>query len=224
MLVSPIEGYRLWAPGYDDWPNPLLALEGRILSGLLGSMTAKQVVDVACGTGRWMLQLRQLGAVVIGLDISADMLAQAQRKPSLRGHLIRADVSDLPLPIATSDVTLCSFAASYFPNLNLAMSEMARVTKAGGRIVISDVHPAAVSAGWTRSFRVGESVFEIETQAYSNEQFAAAARRAGLQLVALVDAPLGEPERPMFRASGKDAFFAQAASISAIRISVWSRP
>jgi ubiquinone/menaquinone biosynthesis C-methylase UbiE len=161
---------------------------------------------------------------VIGLDACGDMLAQAQRKPSLRGHLILADATDLPLPGSTSDMTLCSFAASYFHDLNLAMSEMARVTKAGGRVVISDLHPAAVSAGWTRSFRVGNSVFEIESQTYSNEQFSAAAGYAGLQFVALVDAPLGEPERPMFRASGKEAFFSQAASISAIRISVWSRP
>ena len=223
MLVPATEGYRLWAPTYDAGPNPMLALESRILPNLLGPLVGKQVVDIACGTGRSMLQLIKLGASVIGLDICAEMLVQAQRKPTLRSSLIQADASNLPLTHSISDLTLCSFAAGYIPDLDRAMLEMARITKRMGKVILCDLHPAAHAAGWTRSFRSNNTVFEIENRAYSLDHISSCAQRLGLKLATRVEASFGPPERALFQASGKEAVYAQASSIPAICINVWSR-
>ena len=51
MRVSAIEGHRNWAPIYDTGPNPLLALETRVLSEKLSPFDAPRFLDVACGPG-----------------------------------------------------------------------------------------------------------------------------------------------------------------------------
>ena len=81
--VSAAEGYKLWAPAYDRDPNPLLALEERQLTPLLPDLKQKAVIDVACGTGRWLEKLMDRGARSgFGVDLSRAMLAVARTKTS----------------------------------------------------------------------------------------------------------------------------------------------
>ena len=54
LPVSAAEGYERWAPIYDDAPNPLLAREERYLLPLLIDLGDKAILDLACGTGRWL--------------------------------------------------------------------------------------------------------------------------------------------------------------------------
>src|SRR5438093_9518271 len=63
------EGYELWAPAYDRDPNHLLALEERTLKPLLPDLTGQQVLDLGCGTGRWLELLLDLAARrAVGVD------------------------------------------------------------------------------------------------------------------------------------------------------------
>ena len=181
MLVEPLEGYRIWAPTYDAGPNPLLALERRVLTGLLGSLRGTRVLDVACGTGYWTQRLNEAGAITFGFDICDEMLRYAKPDDAPRTRLFLADAAAIPLKSETADLTLCSFAASYFADLKRAMSEMARVTRTGGRVIISDMHPAAMAAGWTRSFKIGRTLYEIEHTQWNDDAFRAAGWEAGLQ-------------------------------------------
>lgn len=224
MLVSAIEGHRLWAPHYDADCNPLLALEGRLLPRLLAPIRGRGFLDVACGTGRWMAYLAERGGRVLGVDLCGAMLAQAARKSILSGRSIQADAALLPFAGGVADTVLCSFAAGYLPNLRRAIAEMSRVVKTGGRVIVSDLHPAGVAAGWTRSFRLGGEIYEMQHFAPSIEEFRVAAQIAGLQCHAYLDACFGEPERRYFRAAGKERMYARLASISAVWIGVWMKP
>ena len=52
MLLSSSAAYRLWAPYYDTVPNPLLALEERLVGELLPPSGFRTVIDVGCvGSG-----------------------------------------------------------------------------------------------------------------------------------------------------------------------------
>ncbi|PYV20619.1 MAG: hypothetical protein DMG27_22585 [Acidobacteria bacterium] len=85
------EGYELWAPAYDRDPNHLLALEERTLKPLLPDLAGQQVLDLGCGTGRWLELLLDLGARrAVGVDRSRAMLRVAATKPRLRGRLVEA--------------------------------------------------------------------------------------------------------------------------------------
>ncbi len=229
MRLSPVEAHRLWAPGYDAGLNPLLALEARTMAGLfeagvIGPVQSMRAVDVGCGTGRSMLALLQRGADVLGVDACSEMLAEAARKRGLRRRLVLGEAAFLPFRSAISDLTFCSFAIDYVADLDGALSEMARITKPGGKVVISDLHPSAISSGWTRSFRAGDSVYEIEHCQRPAAQFLDAAQRAGLRLQTQLDACFAEPERYLFCTAGREAMFAELSKVPALWLAVWMRP
>ena len=69
MLLSASVAYRMWAPSYDADPNPLLALEARVVRDLLPGLYSRIVVDVGCGTGAWLSVFQEKGINdVLGLD------------------------------------------------------------------------------------------------------------------------------------------------------------
>src|SRR5215472_18984557 len=73
--------FALWSQAYDASPNPLLELEERFLSAVLPEIRGKDVLDVGCGTGRWLTQLVKLTpGSLTGVDASPEMLARARTK------------------------------------------------------------------------------------------------------------------------------------------------
>ena len=222
MQVSAAEGHRLWAPVYDSVPNPLLALESRIVRGLL-QRTPRRIIDVACGTGRWASYFAQFGATVYGVDNCEEMLAQAAKHCPLKGCLALAHAEHLPLRAGVADLVICSFAASYFSNLRQVLVEMARVSAPDGCVVVSDMHQAAVAAGWSRSFRVNTARYEMETVHYSTAEAQETAGTAGLRLLASLDLSFGEPERVIFERAGKQHSFADLSAIPAVWIGIWRK-
>lgn len=222
--VSALEGHAIWAHAYDEEINPLLALEGRIAGQFLDPVPFRRFIDVACGTGRWMRYLQANGGNPFGSDVCEAMLRVAERKQGLRGRCVLAEATLLPFATGFADVTLCSFAAGYFPDLALAARELARVTRRRGRVVLTDLHPAAIAAGWKRSFRVGSGSYEMEHFKRSDEQFRSAGDRAGLELEEQLDVPFGEPERALFKKAGKEDLFYEVSKVPAVWIGVWNKP
>src|SRR5438445_5496681 len=116
--VSVVEGYERWAPTYDHTPNPLLNLEGRTLAALLPKLGGKRVLDLACGTGRWLERILVQGAdLAVGTDLSTAMLRAAGGKRSIEGRLVRADCLNLPFRSAVFDLVICSFALGHLQAL-----------------------------------------------------------------------------------------------------------
>lgn len=211
IAMDPLAAHRAWAATYDDAPNPLLALEERLLEPLLPSMRGVLAVDVACGSGRWARRLAQRGACVIAVDLCSEML---QRAPGIRAM---ADAGLLPFPDGAADLTICAFALSYLSAACLA--ELARLTRRNGLVIVSDMHPAAAARGWTRSFRVSGKVIAIRTRAYTLDDL----RTPGLMLSTLIEAPLGDPERPIFERAGKLAQFRDACRGPAVYVAKYIR-
>ena len=77
--VDVLTGYAHWAKNYPPQShNPLMQLEEQAMLSLLpDNLSGKNCLDLACGTGRYLLQLqaRHAGRVV-GVDYSAEMLVQ----------------------------------------------------------------------------------------------------------------------------------------------------
>jgi len=223
VRVTAIEGHRNWAASYDVGPNPLLALETRLLLERLIRVPSARLVDVACGTGRWMEWALNSGSRVFGVDFCPEMLLQASRKRGLSGFLALADARCIPLADGSADFTLCSFALGYLPSPQQAIAEMARVTCAGGRVVVADLHPSAQNAGWTRSFRSNGHSYEIDHYHHPNAAWEAAAEAAGLALDWRIEACFGEPERKIFREAGKDSSFQELSRIPALLAMCWTK-
>ena len=218
--VGALECYRLWSSQYDETPNPLLALETRILSERIGEVDGSSILDAGSGTGRWMQWAASRGARVFGVDACREMVLSAERKPGLAGRSSLADIRSIPLRDDAVDLALCSFTIGYLPSPGPVFRELTRVSR---QVIVSDLHPDATRAGWTRSFRVGSQIYELAHYEHSIAELDACARDAGLILQWRGESSFGEPERDMFRRAGKENAFDKARLVPAVLISVWHK-
>ncbi len=103
------------------------------------------MADVACGRGTSSLQVaRETGCRVVGIDLAPASLAAAETaaaKEGLEGSVrfLQGDAEALPLADASVDGVLCECSLCTFPDKRAAASELARVTKPGGMLALSDV-------------------------------------------------------------------------------------
>jgi ubiquinone/menaquinone biosynthesis C-methylase UbiE len=220
MPVTALEGYRIWSRQYDRDPNPLLSLEMRTLAGKLEPLAGRRVLDAGSGTGRWMAWAEAHGANVFGVDLCREMVIEAANKPGLRGRSVIADVRELPIQNEWADTVICSFTLGYVPAIESVFRELARVAR---RVIVSDLHPEAARRGWTRSFRTGDRVYQLEHHCHSRKEMAIAAKSAGLAPVWQVEATFGDPEREIFRRAGKSAAFESVREIPAVLITAWDK-
>jgi demethylmenaquinone methyltransferase / 2-methoxy-6-polyprenyl-1,4-benzoquinol methylase len=97
-----------------------------------------EALDVATGTGDLAVELASRGAKVIASDFSEEMLARARAKqPSITWEW--ANAQDLPYETGRFAAATVGFGARNFSDLALGISEMTRVVKPGGRVVILEI-------------------------------------------------------------------------------------
>jgi malonyl-CoA O-methyltransferase len=222
--VSVQEGYERWAPTYDRDPNPLLALEERQLKLMLPRLEGKRVLDLACGTGRWLACLMTGGASSgVGIDFSPAMLAAAKEKSAVRRRLVQADCRALPIAYAVIDLVVCSFAVGHISDLQCVAHEVARVAAAGADVYVSDFHPLAYGQGWQTGFRDSRGAVEIATWPRSAQDFLAPWVGAGFDCVQLVECRFSEPERQVFAQAGKCPAFEEFCRVPAVLIGHFER-
>ena len=102
-----------------------------------------QVLDLACGAGRWLRPLAQAGADVVGVDLSLPLLeraAQMRRETQLPFDLLRCDMLHIPLRSNSRDLVLSMFTSfGYFdePEQDIAvLQEAHRVLRMGGQLFL----------------------------------------------------------------------------------------
>jgi malonyl-CoA O-methyltransferase len=208
--VSPKEAYGLLASQYDAHPNPLVSLERRVMLPLLPPLNRRRVIDAGSGTGRWARYCASHGAKVVALDFSRQMLERGPR-PAVEG-----DLRELPFRDASADLTVCSFALGYAPG---CIRELARITRPGGVVLVSDMHPEAIQRGWNRSFRHSSGVIHIDHQPYHLEDL----QTAELELSCLLEPKFGLAEHQIFINAGHGARFEEASREPAIFVARWTR-
>jgi molybdenum cofactor guanylyltransferase len=101
-------------------------------------------VDVGCGTGRALPALREAvgpDGAVIGLEVTPQMLAQARSKGWAGGGdlLVLADARRLPFAGASVDALFAAGLVNHLPDPAAGLAELARVTRAGGVLIL--FHP-----------------------------------------------------------------------------------
>ncbi|MQY14122.1 Ubiquinone/menaquinone biosynthesis C-methyltransferase UbiE [Streptomyces sp. RB5] len=109
---------------------------------LAGDVAGRRVLDAGCGSGPLALALRDRGAVVSGIDVSAAMVGLARER---LGGEVDLRVGDLrePLPFAEGafDDVVSSLALHYLEDWGPTLAEMRRVLRPGGRLIVSVPHP-----------------------------------------------------------------------------------
>lgn len=134
-----VDQYQAW------FQTPLgrviLDLERDLVLGMLTPRPGERILDAGCGTGIFTAAVLAAGAAVVGLDLSAPMLARARE--DLGGaafHPLRGDLTRLPLADASCDKTLSVTALEFIADGAVAMRELFRVTRPGGRVVVATLN------------------------------------------------------------------------------------
>jgi SAM-dependent methyltransferase len=96
-------------------------------------------LELGCGTGLFLERVARSGATLVGVDLSADLLARARRRvaalPNVR--VLEGDAHRLPFPDGSFDAV---YGSSILHHLDLAaaLAEARRALKRGGRVVFTE--------------------------------------------------------------------------------------
>jgi ubiquinone/menaquinone biosynthesis C-methylase UbiE len=134
-----------WPDEYENWfSTPLGKLikgfESNLILNMLKPQPGEHILDAGCGTGIFTSDIISKGASVTGLDISRPMLKQALRKIGNGFSCICADMLKLPFKDCAFDKTVTVTAIEFIQDAALALSELERVTKPGGAIVVATLN------------------------------------------------------------------------------------
>ncbi len=139
-LEAVTSSYRRWAPVYDETFGAFTAPGRRRAIRRINRRGGASVLEVGVGTG---LSLRHYGpkVEVTGIDFSADMLARAKARVKAKKlkHVValeRMDARSLAFPDNRFDSVVAMHLISVVPEPERVVSEMARVCRPGGEVLL----------------------------------------------------------------------------------------
>ena len=110
----------------------------------LAPRSGERALDLGCGTGRVAELMAPSGATVVGIDLAPGLIETARERAAERGLDIDYRVGDceqLEDPDASYDAVGSSVGIMFAPHHQAAASELARITKPGGRIALANWTP-----------------------------------------------------------------------------------
>lgn len=119
----------------------------------LTALRGQKILDAGCGPGTYGIMLAQAGNEVVGVEISPGGVQVANQRAKEKGVNFTARVGDLEnLPFADDsfDICFCGWVLHHFPDINKAVSELARVLKPGGIIGLAEPNESNLAVRFSR--------------------------------------------------------------------------
>ncbi|MEI9945041.1 MAG: class I SAM-dependent methyltransferase [Chitinophagaceae bacterium] len=140
------DSWNKFSAGWKKWDEMTMEFLGPVGKEIISSIKPSgndYILDIAAGTGEPGLTIAGMlqGGKVMITDLAEDMLVIAKENAATRGitniETIACDVCELPFVDNSFDKISCRFGFMFFPDMQLAANEMARVLKPGGKIATS---------------------------------------------------------------------------------------
>lgn len=137
------EWFDKQAPVYDEKDVILYSKYGKIscqnICDYLKDKEYKNLLDIGCGTGYLIDMLsKNHKAEYTGLDLSPEMIKEANKKKIKNATFIEGISDDLPFEDKSFDIVTCSQSFHHYPETDKPLKEALRVLKPGGLYIISD--------------------------------------------------------------------------------------
>lgn len=195
-------------------------LEERYLAPLLPEVEGRDVLDLGCGTGRWLSRLAEMKPHCLhGTDTSSAMLYTASQRKLGGVELFHYAGDATPFADESFDLILSSFVLSYVEDVRRLAAETFRIARNGCDLFLTDMHPETQnSLGWKRSFRDGNHEVALESVTRSLEEIVATFTFLGWDLLTAIEPKFGSSEQQVFVAAGRLKWFSEATDHPAISI------
>ncbi len=172
--------YRYFSKVY-DYINPIFyssSMREKVVE-MAEIESGDLVLEVGCGTGFTTLGIAKKVSEerIFGVDLSLEQIKKAKKK--LGANFILGDAENLPFRDKTFDSAISAGSIEYWPNPLKGISEMVRVTKSGGKVVI--LAPRKPDNALIRKFAESIMLFP------SSEQCVEWLRKAGLKEIDFVE-------------------------------------
>ena len=114
------------------------ALRDRVQQLLAPIDGSERVLDSGCGAGAFAFAIAPLVGTVVGVDLSEDLIAAGRELAPANCELMVGDATALPFEYGSFDIVGCMRVLHHARRPELIVSELARVTRPGGRILLVD--------------------------------------------------------------------------------------
>jgi ubiquinone/menaquinone biosynthesis C-methylase UbiE len=158
LLARP-EMHRKWEGDYRTIDNErFYEAAFDFIAGLLAPSPGATFLDVGCGSCAHSVRLARRGFNVHAVDFSESALRMAQEYIRSRGledriTLGRENLLELSFPDESFDYVLCWGVLMHIPEVGCAISELARVIRPGGSLIISEGNQSSLEAALVRNLR-----------------------------------------------------------------------
>jgi ubiquinone/menaquinone biosynthesis C-methylase UbiE len=187
-----LSGYDIWAPSYDD-RDPSTWLDEPFLLAQLRPYPGCRILDVGCGTGRYLRRLRSDLHRVVAVDVSQGMLARARgdTKGGRRISWVQASATSLPFLPQSFDRVMSGLVLDHIRNIEEFFNQISLVLAANGRAIVAGVHPEMQRLTGAE-IQVSTNVARAHLAGHIHEvsDLVAAAQRAQLQVHAVEEPPV----------------------------------
>src|SRR4051794_28615616 len=135
------EGQKaMWTAGdYGEVAQRIVAV-GEYVAQRADAGPGIQLLDVATGTGNVSVPAAQAGASVTGLDLTPKLLEEQRGRAGAAGveiELVEGDAEELPFGADSFDRVTSCFGVMFAPRQPVAASELIRVARPGGKVVVA---------------------------------------------------------------------------------------
>lgn len=150
--LQQIDVHASWASGYRTPENePFYELAFDFIASVFGAPGSDAVLDAGCGASTKSVHLARRGYRVVAVDFSERILEIARETTAAAGlrHLIEhrvADLTTMPFPDGFFGRVLCWGVLMHVPAVERAVSELVRITRPGGTIIVSEGNMHSVDA------------------------------------------------------------------------------
>ena len=140
--------YKNWAKNYDEYAtNISIIVEKDVLIKKMNPQRREVILDLGCGTGRYVKELSEKCRKIIGVDFSKEMLEVAKVKnPNVEFY--QKDITKrLPFKNNTFDKIISSLVFSHLTDISKPLKECRRILKKSGKLFITDF-PGGSTIDW----------------------------------------------------------------------------
>lgn len=178
------EWWRPGSPRFRSLQN-LTPFRLEMIREACGPVQGKRLYDLGCGGGLLAVPLLDDGAIVTGVDLSAESLRVARVAARGRGTFIEGDVTRVELPSDSADIVLLADVLDHVPDYHRALAEAARLTKPGGTVFAGTINRTIAS--YIAAIVLGEGLRLVPPGTHRHDMFItpeellSAAKMAGLR-------------------------------------------